>query len=140
MTNLNPSLTDLQRLIDLPDLIKNAGKSLGGMRSDKEKVERTLKSIESRLRLSEAVKAEKNAEERAARLLLLCEADPAWVKATDRLDELTGTIRARQEERNYLDNELKVLHGRLLASFVPQLQALIEDRRMTEMIGRGLLS
>ena len=44
------------------------------------------------MRLSEEVKSEPRAEERAAAWVLACEDNPEWIKATDRLAELERTL------------------------------------------------
>ena len=141
MTNpVNPTLTDLQRLADLPEMIAKQGRTLNGLKSDLERAERKQTAIEARLRLSESVRAEKNADDRKAALVLACEQDGDWCKVTDRILELRGMIRATTEQKELLRREREILHGKTVANAAARLHAIMEDQKFAETIARAALA
>ena len=138
---MQPNKEDLLRLSDLPTQIRELDRKINGMKRDKERVEQKLAAREARhLRAVVDAKEYTNDKARAAVVTILCDEDPEWQKDHNRLLELKGTIDATVAQREYLRREKDVLFGRLLGHSTAQLAALIEDKRMAEMIGRGLLS
>lgn len=140
MTNPNPALTDLQRLADLPELIARQGRTLNGLKSDLERAERKQTAIEARLRLSADVRAEKNADDRKAALVLACEANLDWCKVTERITELRGMIRATTEQKDLLRREREILQGKTIANAAARLHAIMEDQKFAETVARAALA
>lgn len=95
----------MSRLADLPSLIEQEQRILLGLKDDKAKIERRKRSIEARLWLSDEIKGMKPLADREAGHLLACEADPDWIKHTDRLDNLRRTIAKHEAQRDLLRRE-----------------------------------
>lgn len=142
MTNPSPApaLTDLQRLADLPEMIAKQGRTLNGLKSDLERAERKQTAIEARLRLSDAVRAEKNTDDRKAALVLACEADAEWCKTTERITELRGMIRATGEQKDLLRREKDILQGKTIANAAARLHAIMEDQKFAELVAKAALA
>jgi hypothetical protein len=128
----------INKLLDLPGQIEVQERMLLGLKDDKAKVERKKKVAEAKVRLSESVKSEKNAEERAAAYVLECENDPAWLKHTDRLEELRRTIAKHEAQRDLLRRERESLRVVLEIDFVTRLEKALSDRDLVRLAGRGM--
>lgn len=140
MTKITPPISDLQRLADLPELINNADRRVLGMKANRDKLKRSMDATEARLRLSEKVKSEKNAEDRAAALLLALEDDPKHQANVERLDELTATIRKVEAERDMLRRERDGLQTTIIARSTAQWKEILADQKFAEMVGTKALA
>ncbi len=128
---------DLIKLAELPGLIEAQDRIILGLKDDKLKNERRRKHVEARIQLSDEVKSEKNQKDRDASHLLLCEADPTWTKATDRLEELRRTIAKHEAQRDLLRREREALRVVLEHAFADRLEAALSDKELGRMIGSG---
>lgn len=132
---MKPTRESIQQLLDLPEQINACERTINGLRSDKAKQERKQKAIEARLRLSERVKSEPNAEDRKAALVLECEDHPEWQKVTSRLEELAGMIRATEAQRDLLRRTRAGLQVQAGLYIVQKLEEAAKDKDIVAAVG-----
>lgn len=137
---MKPTRESLQQLLDLPAQIHAVEKTINGLKNDKKRKERELDAIVARIRLSERVKSESNAEDRRAALILECEDHPQWQKVVSRLDELAGMIRAQEAHRDLLRRTREGLRAQAELYFVQRLEELLKDKDLAGVIRGGLLA
>ena len=136
-----PAVADLQRLADIPAEIQALERTINGLKTDKDKQERRVDASKARHQLAISKGGEySNAEDRRAALLLALEDDPKHAALTERLESIRGMIRASEANRDLLRREREALRVKLEHSFADRLEAALNDKNLTTLVGARLLA
>lgn len=133
---MKPTTDDLRQLLDLPEQIAVQERQINGMKSDKAKKTRELDAMEARHRIRISQTGDyTNAEDRKAALLIALDDDPKYSAITERLDQLNGTIRAAEAQRDLLRRKRASLQTQAGLFIVNRLDELVKDKDVVAAVG-----
>ncbi|GGO24912.1 hypothetical protein [Deinococcus humi] len=133
---MKPTVDDLRQLLDLPEQIAAQERQINGMKSDKAKRARELEALEARHRIRISKEGGyTNAEDRKAALTIALEDDLKYAGITDRLDQLNGTIRAAEAQRDLLRRKRAGLQVQAGLHIVGRLDELVKDKDIVAAVG-----
>lgn len=138
---MKPTNDAIREMLDLPAGIKAVENKLNGLKSDKVKQVRKVDASEARHRLRISKEGGySNAEDRKAALLLACEDDPKHAALVERLDSLTGMIRAAEAEIDLMRRTRAGIQAQAGLHIVNRLEELLKDKDLATAIGSQLLA
>jgi 3-methyladenine DNA glycosylase/8-oxoguanine DNA glycosylase len=135
-------LNDIDRLLELPQLIEKVGRQLVAQRAEKRNLERRVKAREAAMRVElmgwDEYRDCSNADERSAVIENATHTDPNWEGLQERLEQLTVAIEKSQLEKEVLDHERKALKAGLEREYADIIEQALSDRALASVVGRGV--